>query len=98
MEEIKFYIDNTTDPTHPNLMVLVPGSPAAVFADNVVDLQFRYRLKNGMTVDVPPLVDDVREVRVEVTGRSARPDVERPNEPYRLRTYASSVNLRNVGI
>lgn len=99
MEQLKFYIDNTTDPDHPTLMIQVPGQPPAIFADNITDLQFQYRLKNGLVTDEPILVEDVREVLIGVTGRSARPDVElTTDDRYRYRSYASSVNLRNVGI
>ena len=44
------------------------------------------------------LVDDIREVMISVSGRSRNPDTEkREEDQYRLRTYASSVNVRNLG-
>ncbi len=99
MEQVKFYVDNTTDPNHPNLMIIIGGRPPQVFAENITDLQFQYRLKNGMIVDVPMLTDDVREVIMSVTGRSRNPDAEpTSDDPYRYRTYSSSVSVRNLGV
>ena len=98
MQQIKFYIDNTTDPEHPSLMVSVPGEPPHVFAENISDLQFKYRLKNGVVVDVPILTEDVREVLISVTGESRYPDSESADNERRERTYTSSVNLRNLGV
>ncbi len=94
---LKFYIDSKTDANHPRLMVKPIGKDASVYAENMSDLQFSYRLKNGMVVDVPPLIDDVREVLISVTGRSNNPDYLAAGKPYRTRTYASSVNVRNLG-
>jgi len=106
MSQIKFYIDNTTDPDHPNLMMEIPGRAPQVFAENIEDLQFRYRMKNGIITDQPVLVDDIREVLIEITARSDHPDYRLasanpsndPDDYYRRRTFATSVFLRNVGI
>jgi prepilin-type N-terminal cleavage/methylation domain-containing protein len=94
----KFYVDNTTDPLHPKLMVKYNSEPAAIYADDVTDLQFRYRMKNGVTLDVPTIPFDVREILISVTARSNVPDPEGPPHTYRLRTFASSASLRNVGL
>jgi hypothetical protein len=95
----KFYLDNTTDVAHPRLMVKYGSKPANIYADDVTDLQFRYRMKNNVTLDVPTIAADVREVFISVTGRSNHkdPDLKDPNA-YRLRTYASSASLRNLGL
>ncbi len=93
---MKFYVDNTTDAEHPRLMVKSIGKPAAVYAENMTDLQFRYRLKNGSVVDDPALVSDIREVQISITGRSNNRDYLTTGRPYRTRTYASSVNVRNL--
>lgn len=98
LEEIKVYIDRTTDADHPNLVVELPGSSPQIYADDITDLQFRYRLANGNVVDVPVLIDDVREVLIDITGRSKNPDWEMGDDSYRTRTYSSSVSLRNVGL
>jgi hypothetical protein len=97
LDMAKFFIDNTTDPTHPNLMVQRPGQTPQVFAEDITDLQFRYRMKNGMIVDQPALVDNIREVMISVTGRSGEPDYESEGQGrYRSRTFSSAVYLRNI--
>jgi type II secretory pathway pseudopilin PulG len=95
---VQYYVDNT-DTTHPNLMIKLPGKPAQVYAEDISDLQFRYRLQDGSIVDVPVAIEDVREVLITVTGRSNMPDVDRPDsEKYRQRTYSTSIALRNLGV
>jgi hypothetical protein len=91
--QVKYYIDNS-DTTHPNLMVQRVGGTPQVYAENISDLQFRYRLKNGMIVNEPILAEDIREVLISVTGRSRIPDPD--TEERRHRTYESSVNVRNI--
>ena len=98
MEQIRFFVDNTTDAAHPQLMMQLPGQAAQPFADNISGFQLRYRMKNGMMVDLPPLIEDVREVEITVTGRSENPDPNSTNDRYRFRTYSSSINLRNAGL
>ncbi len=95
MHGVKFYVDSKSDPDHPTLMVDILGMGPQVYAENIVDLQFQYRTKNGAVVDVPVLTNDVREVLIAVTGRSEHEAYEAMNTDYRTRTYASSVNLRN---
>jgi hypothetical protein len=96
MEQVKFYIDTTTNPDNPSLMVENKGQAATVFADNIVDLQFQYKMKNGMTVDLPGLPDNIRQVLIGLTGRSKNPDPDDVTNPYRLRDFNTSVNLRNL--
>jgi prepilin-type N-terminal cleavage/methylation domain-containing protein len=99
MNSYKIFIDNTADPEHPCLMVQEPGADPQVFAEDIVDLQFQYRMKNGMLFDEPPMFEDVREVLIYVQGRSHNPDYTTEQEgDYRFREYATSVFLRNVGI
>jgi Tfp pilus assembly protein PilE len=101
MTEVKFFIDNTTDPDHPNLMLQLMGQTPQVFAENIADLQFQYHMKNGTVEDEPTVIDNIREVAISVTGRSHNPDVELAEElenQYRQRTFSTSVYLRNVGI
>ncbi len=94
IDRVKFYIDYT-DSLHPNLMVKVGTYAPQVYAENMIDLQFVYTLKNGMAVDAPVMVNDVRQVAVAVTGRTSRPDTDMSEQPYRFRDYQSNVNLRN---
>lgn len=102
MHQVKFFVDNTTDPEHPNLMILAPGmTMAQIYAENITDIQFQYRMKNGAIVDEPVLADNIREVIITVTGRSDQPaDWDKQDDDpdrYRWRTYTSSVNVRNLG-
>lgn len=98
LSRVMFYIDDTNK-LHPNLMLKLLGRPAQVYAENISDLQFQYKLVDGSIVDVPIAVNDVREVLMTVTARSNMPDPDRPEgERYRFRTYTTSVALRNVGV
>ncbi len=99
MERLKYFVDNTTDPDHPKLMVQAQGRAPQVFAENISDLQFRYRMKNGVVVDEPTVPENVREVMIEVTGRSNVPQhYAEGRTSYRQRSFTTSVFLRNVGI
>ncbi len=95
MHQAKFYLDMTTDPDHPTLMVKFQGEDAQIYAENIDDLQFQYVMKNGATLDVPTLVDNIREILITVRGRSDIPDVD--SQEYRNRTFSTSVNVRNLG-
>lgn len=95
LDQIQFYVDKTTDPDHPRLMAKLPGKDPYIFADNITDLQFRYRMKNDSLLNVPDLTENVREVQISVTGRSNQPDPDFPSNPYRARNFATSVSLRN---
>ncbi|MFH2035452.1 MAG: prepilin-type N-terminal cleavage/methylation domain-containing protein [Candidatus Zixiibacteriota bacterium] len=97
LDRIKFYIDRT-DTLHPNLMIQVSANPPQVYAENVTDLQFRYRMKNGIVVDVPPIAEDIREVLIDLSARTSEPDSDFAENPYRTRSYSSRVNLRNLDI
>jgi len=96
MQQVKFYVDTTTDPDHPALMLKLPGQNAQIYADNISDLQFDYRLKNDSVYAQPVVLDNIREVRISVTGRSNMPDLENEENPYRERTYTTSVYPRNI--
>jgi len=97
LQRMKYYVDYS-DSLHPNLMIVLPGRAPEVYAENITDLQFRYRMKNGSLVDVPPIIEDVRAVEITLNGRSDQPDPDFPNNPYRNRTYSSIVNLRNLDL
>lgn len=112
MNQIKFYIDDQTDPDHPKLMIETFGNSPIIFAEDITDLDFQYRMKNGMIVDVPVISANIREILISITGRSERQDVELAERDqdddkdsgqsgskngYRTRSYHSSVYLRNIG-
>jgi hypothetical protein len=94
MDMVKFFVD-TADTAHPALMLQIGNKAPSVYAENITDLQFQYRMKNGMIVDHPVIAENIREVLISVTGRAAQPDRDLEGEPYRQRTVATSVNLRN---
>lgn len=106
LNQVKFFVDDVSDPDNPKLMVKMGGEAPAVYADHIVDLQFRYRLANGTIVDLPVLISDVREVLVDVTAQSilegsggevVMEQGDRGGEAVRkTRTYSSSVSLRNM--
>ena len=101
LNQVKFFIDETADPDNPTLMIQLGGDPPQPYADHISDLQFRYRLANGTIVDEPVLVSDVREVLISITAKSTRPKFESDGEvdgPGKVRTYTSSVSLRNIGV
>ncbi len=103
MNSVKFFLDNTTNPDNPTLMMQLMGQAPQIYADNIIDLQFQYRMKNGTLLDSVILADDLREVLISVTGRSLNEDVDFDNfgvtdDSYRYRTFNTSVFLRNVGI
>lgn len=95
MEAVKFYIDQS-DTLHPMLMIQVGNSPAQPYANDIVDLQFTYILKNGVVHDQPVLVRDVRQIGISLQSRTPTPDVVFTENPYRYEDYRSQVFLRNM--
>ncbi|MEA2031058.1 MAG: prepilin-type N-terminal cleavage/methylation domain-containing protein [candidate division Zixibacteria bacterium] len=102
INKVKFYIDENTDQNNPTLMIKTPGNSPQIFADYITDLQFKYRMKNGVVLDSILVSDNVREVQISVTGRSVNEDVDLDDfgdgDSFRRRTFSTSVFLRNVGI
>ena len=96
MNQFKYYIDSS-DPDHPNLIMWTPQTGAQVYAENITDLNFRYILSSGATVDEPPIADMVREVIIEIDGRTDSPDDEFVTD-YRTRTLDTRVKVRNLGM
>jgi hypothetical protein len=97
LQRIRYYVDNS-DTTHPNLMMQILGEDPVVYAEYVDDLQFKFRMKNGMVVDVPPIPVETREVMMTVVARTAMCDPDFEGNPYRRTSYASKVNLRNLDV
>jgi len=97
LRNVKYFIDNTTDPDHPRLMVKNMNEPPQIYADNITDLQFQYVLSSGAIVDVPPTSDMIREVIIGISGRTERRNPEFDNE-YRTRNLQTKVKVRNIGI
>ena len=97
MNRYKYYVDYTSDPNHPKLMVQNIGDTPQIYADDITDLQFKYRLSSGALVDVPAMAQMVREVMIDVTARTQRAD-EAGNYGYRTRNLQTGVKVRNLGI
>lgn len=95
IEAYRFYIDQS-DSLHPVLMVEQMGEPAEPFAENIEDLQFRFVMQNGDTLDVPDRPSLVRQVLIDLTARTNREDLQFEDE-YRRREFATKVQVRNLG-
>jgi prepilin-type N-terminal cleavage/methylation domain-containing protein len=102
MQEMKYYIDELSDPGHPNLMRAVNGQTPQVFAENIEDLQVTYIMKDGSTTSQPGNVNDVREIQVELCARTERQDPEwsdpSHDDGYRRRTLLCRIDARNLGL
>ncbi len=96
IQSMKYYID-FSDSLHPNLMLQLLGQNPVVYAEDVDDIQFKYRMKNESVLDEPVIPSNVREILITVMTRSSQPDPDMP-DPYRHRSFASRVNLRNLDI
>lgn len=97
MNQIKFYIDHSTDQDNPRLMMQLRGGQPQVYAENIADLQFRYRMSTGSVLDQPGLIDQITEVLISVTGQSSS-TVEDVRGERRTREFSTSVSLRNNNI
>jgi hypothetical protein len=78
-------------------MVQNIGDTPQIYADDITDLQFKYKLSSGALVDVPAMAQMVREVMIDVTARTQRAD-EAGNYGYRTRNLQTGVKVRNLGI
>jgi prepilin-type N-terminal cleavage/methylation domain-containing protein len=95
LDMVKFYIDQS-DMLHPKLMVQLNDYRPQIYAEDIIDLQFNYRLKNGVTTASPVLTRDVTDISVNLTARTPDPDVEFVKNPYRYEFYESRIYLRNL--
>jgi prepilin-type N-terminal cleavage/methylation domain-containing protein len=76
-KEIAFYIDTSSD--IPTLMKAINGYPSQIVARNIEDLQIAYqdsagtwyRGGSGTIQSDPPVVDNIRNVRINVLARSS---------------------------
>ncbi len=102
MAEVKYYIDQTTDQSHPVLMRSTNGLPAQAFAEDIEDFQVVYLMKDGSTTSAPASLGDVRVVRIELWARTRRQDPGWTDDDfedgYRRRTLTSWIDVRNMGI
>jgi hypothetical protein len=96
INRFKYYIGNLNT-SHPQLMVQFAGNTPQVFADNITNLNIRYLLSSGAVVDVPGLIDMVREVIISVDARTDRVDNEFQTR-YRTRSLSTRTKVRNLGV
>lgn len=82
---VRYYIDNTTDPAHPTLMVdRMGGASAQPVADDIEDMQFEYGIDTSTPTDghvdswIPnptfAQMAQVRQVRLRIIARSRLPE------------------------
>lgn len=95
LDRVKFYIDES-DPLHSKLMIQVGALPPQIYAEDIIDLQFDYTLKNGMVTADPAIARDITDIAINLTARTPDPDIEFKDDPYRYESYASRVYLRNL--
>lgn len=102
LQERKYFIDNTTDASHPAFMRAEDGLPAQVFAENIEDFQAAYVMKNGTTTTDPDTLQNVRALQIELRARTERQDPDWTDldheDGYRRRILRSQVDARNVGL
>jgi prepilin-type N-terminal cleavage/methylation domain-containing protein len=82
---VRYYIDSTTDPAHPTLMVQRMGSPfPQPLADDIEDMQVAYGLDTSTTTPPAGIVDtwtsspatpsQIRQVRMQFLARTRLPE------------------------
>ncbi|UCC80919.1 MAG: prepilin-type N-terminal cleavage/methylation domain-containing protein [Candidatus Zixiibacteriota bacterium] len=96
INRIRFYVDQS-DPEHPNLMFQSFGTNPVVFAENIIDLNFRYYMENGSIVTQTATPQDIRMVEIDVVGRTDSPDDEFFTD-YRTRNFTLRVKVRNLDL
>jgi len=96
IEYVKFFVDVNTANGEPLFMVQPIGQSPQPYAENIMNLQFRYRLFNDSIVDQPVMADIIREVQIIVIGQSNHPLDGENGSPRHTRAYRSSVYVRNL--
>jgi hypothetical protein len=87
---VRYFIDNTTDPAHPTLMVdRMAGLPPQPVADDIEDVQLSYHLDTnndgiadlwrndllgGTVLTVPSEISKIRQVRLQFIARTRLPE------------------------
>jgi hypothetical protein len=96
LNRLRFFVDQT-NADHPNLMIQSYGSAPAVFAENIIALNFRYFMENGSVVTQTNTPELVRMIEIDVLGRTDAPDDEFPTN-YRTRNFTLRVKVRNLDL
>lgn len=97
ISRIKFFISPNDDSTSSNLMIQLYGSQPEIFAENIIDLNFRYFLESGAIVTQTNMPSLIRMVEIDVLGRTESADPEFFQD-YRTRNFTLRVKVRNLGI
>jgi type IV pilus assembly protein PilW len=81
---VRYFIDNTTDPAHPTLMVdrSIPGQGAQPLADDIEDMQLEYGIDTSAPADgivdswsaSPATLSQIRQVRLQFIARTRLPE------------------------
>ncbi len=93
LEQQKFYIDKS-DTLHPRLMVQNCGSAPDVYADDIEDLQFQYKMADGSLLDTITVDRYVRSVLIKLVARTQKNDLFLGE--YRRDTLSTRVKVRNL--
>lgn len=94
IDVVTFFVDNTTDPDHPRLMIERADGIPQIYADNIEDLQLTYTLAHGAVVDTLISSQLVREVNIELVARTERED--EIADGFVRDTFVTSVFTRNL--
>ena len=80
---VRYFIDNTTDPAHPTLMVdRMGGSAPQPLADDIEDMQLTYAvdlngndfIDSGEWTPTPANLSQIRQVRLQFIARTRLPE------------------------
>ncbi len=93
LEYRKYYVDNS-DTLHPKLMLQGASAGPDIYADDIEDLNFRFKMADGTILDTITVARYVREVLIQVVARTPKSDLFL-NE-YRRDTLATRVKVRNL--
>jgi prepilin-type N-terminal cleavage/methylation domain-containing protein len=74
------------------------GAGSQVIAENIEKLHFIYTLSDGTVTDLPTAPENIRMVKVYITGRTKIPDPQMSGDGYRRRDLYDSVFVRNLGL
>ncbi|UCE65969.1 MAG: hypothetical protein JSU85_14115 [Candidatus Zixiibacteriota bacterium] len=96
MNRVRFFIDRSIS-EHANLMLQSFGSNPEVFAENIIDLNFRYFMADGSIVTQTSTPENIRMVEIDVVGRTDLSDDDFITD-YRARNFTLRVKVRNLDL
>ncbi len=96
LSQAKYYLD-FSDAQHPKLMRALNSDPAAVYAEDIEDMEFVYTLASGLTTTSPAASDSIKSVNLYLKATTANKDVKfSANSGFRKRDLSVNVALRNL--